>query len=104
MKMGNLRNCFQITHLPTYSITNCFYGKKPRSSGSGPAMGTSNNGGTAAGNKPTLSGSIVKAPPVAKNGPIWSCGSMAMGEGSDGRNVCGFFKVLTPTANAMSLR
>ena len=45
----------------------------------------------------------VSAPSVAKNTPIWICGSMAIGFGNEVRNVCGLFSP-SPSGKAMSLR
>ena len=79
---------------PLWLIASCHlliapYGRNPRSSGSGPAIGVSNSGGTLGGRSPTLSGSIVSAPSLAKNTPIWICGSIAIGLGNEVRNVWG---------------
>ncbi len=67
----------------------CRYGRKFRVSGSGPAIGVSNSG-------PGPSGSIVIAPPLARNVAICCCAAKASGPDAPAmllRNVCGFLTV-----------
>ena len=65
------------------------YGRKFSVSGSGPAIGVSNSG-------PAPSGSIVTAPPPARNVAICCCAAKASGPEAPPmllRNVCGFLTV-----------
>src|SRR5205807_1937853 len=84
--------------LPDYQS----HGINPRSSGNGPAIGTSNSG-------PGPSGSMVSVPSAAKNTPIWLCAPTAAAATGGVppmlvRKVCGFLPKPTPSANARSLR
>src|ERR1700732_3883546 len=81
-------------------FADCSYGMKPRSSGSAPAIGTSNNG-------PGPSGSMVKAPLVEKKIAICVCAPTATKPGAPTRfvrKVCGFLGKVGFAANAKSLR
>src|SRR5262249_53975141 len=104
-----LHNLDSVVQLPDFQLPDYqffrhqfSYGMNPRSSGSAPEIGTSNNG-------PGPCGSMVSPPWLAKKTAICVCAPIAAAATGGVppmlvRKLCGFLAKPTPSENARSLR